>query len=48
MPGTDPEKPRLEYDDGQVSINDRCPVRRARLNPKIAPEWVNGKPLGFC
>ena len=36
----------LERD--QVSMNDRCPVRHSRLNPEIAPVYVNGRPLGFC
>ena len=33
---------------GKVSANDRCPVRRSRLNPVVAPVRVNGRPIGFC
>lgn len=41
--------PRLKYrHDGQVTLNDRCPVRRVRLNPKMTPAYVNGHPVGFC
>jgi hypothetical protein len=32
----------------QVSINDRCPVRRDPLNERVEPVYVNGRPLGFC
>ncbi len=38
----------LRFEDGAVSLNDRCPVRRARLNPKMPPVFVNGRPVGFC
>lgn len=48
VPGTDEKFPRLRYADGQISLNDRCPVRHAKLNPKMAPVYVNGKPIGFC
>jgi len=41
--------PRLRYFDGdQVSLNDRCAVRKVRLNPKMPPIYVNGQPVGFC
>jgi hypothetical protein len=41
--------PRLRYFDGdQLSLNDRCPVRKVRLNPKMPPAYVNGRPVGFC
>ena len=41
--------PYLRFFDGdQVSLNDRCPVRKVRLNPKMAPAYVNGQPVGFC
>ena len=41
--------PRLKYrDDGQVTLNDRCPVRLVRLNPKMPAAYVNGRPVGFC
>jgi hypothetical protein len=38
----------LRFEDGAVSLNDRCPVRRARLNRKMPPVFVNGRPVGFC
>ncbi len=41
--------PRIRFFDGKmVSINDRCPVRKLRLNPKMPPVYVNGHPVGFC
>lgn len=41
--------PRLRYfESGLVSINDRCAVRKVKLNPKMRPAWVNGRPVGFC
>jgi hypothetical protein len=41
--------PRLRFrDDGQVSLNDRCAVREVKLNPKMQPAYVNGRPVGFC
>ena len=41
--------PRLRFlESGLLSINDRCPVRKVRLNPKMPPAWVNGRPVGFC
>jgi hypothetical protein len=48
VPGADEKYPRLRYADGQISLNDRCPVRHAKLNPRMAPVYVNGKPIGFC
>lgn len=45
---TTAEYPHLRYEDGLVSLNDRCPVRRVRLNPKMPPVRVNGHPVGFC
>ena len=42
------EKPLIKFDDEQVSLNDRCPVRKAKLNLKMPPVYVNGKPIGFC
>jgi hypothetical protein len=38
----------LRFEDGAVSLNDCGPVRRARLNPKMPPVFVNGRPVGFC
>ncbi len=40
--------PPMQYSNGQVTINDRCPVRKVPLNRSLTPIFVNGKPLGFC
>lgn len=41
--------PKLRFFDGdQVSLNDRCPVRRVKLNPRMGAHYVNGRPVGFC
>ena len=40
--------PRLIFADGLVSLNDRCMVRRVKLNPKMPPIYVSGEPVGFC
>ena len=41
--------PRIRWDeDGRVSLNDRCAVRKVKLNPKMPPAYVNGEPIGFC
>jgi hypothetical protein len=41
--------PRIRYfEDSQVSLNDRCAVRKAKLNTKMPPIYVNGQPVGFC
>ena len=42
------EKPHIVFDDSQVSLNDQCPVRKAKLNLRMPPVYVNGKPIGFC
>ncbi len=44
----DPAHPRLRYPDSLTSVNDRCAVSQARLNPKARPVYVNGEPIGFC
>ncbi|HXV14164.1 MAG TPA: hypothetical protein VEC56_08150 [Candidatus Krumholzibacteria bacterium] len=36
------------YEAGLVSPNDRCAVRKVRLNVKMPPVYVNGRPIGFC
>ena len=46
--GTHPDRPRIMYRDSLTSINDICPVRKARLDPDRKPVYVNGKPVGFC
>jgi hypothetical protein len=40
--------PRLRFADGSLSLNDKCPVRKVKLNPRLAPLFVNGRPIGFC
>ena len=41
--------PRIRYFDGGLeSANDRCPVRKVKLNPQMTPAYVNGRPIGFC
>jgi hypothetical protein len=42
------EFPHLTYTNGASSLNDRCPVRKAKLNQRLAPLFVNGRPIGFC
>lgn len=42
------EKPHILFDDSQVSLNDKCPVRKVKLNLRMPPVYVNGKPIGFC
>lgn len=40
---------QLRYFDGdQITLNDRCPVRKVPLNPRMTPAYVNGHPVGFC
>lgn len=46
--GAVPDRPRIMYRDSLTSINDICPVRKARLDPDRKPVYVNGKPVGFC
>lgn len=46
---TDDSLSALRYfSDGLVTLNDRCPVRLVRLNRKMEPAYVNGRPVGFC
>ena len=41
--------PHLRYFEAdQISLNDRCAVRKVKLNPKMPPVYVNGQPIGFC
>ncbi len=41
--------PHMRYlADGLVTMNDRCPVRKVRLNPMMGASYVNGRPVGFC
>lgn len=36
------------FADGLETLNDRCPVRKVRLNPRMNAAYVNGRPVGFC
>jgi hypothetical protein len=40
--------PHLRFTNQTLSLNDRCPVRKAKLNQRLAPLFVNGRPIGFC
>ena len=40
--------PRLRFSDGLISLNDRCMVRKAKLNRRLPPIYVSGEPVGFC
>jgi len=41
--------PRVRYfETNLVSLNDRCAVRKVKLNTKMPPVYVNGRPVGFC
>jgi hypothetical protein len=46
--GDDTLHPRLRFVDSLVSQNDRCIVTGRKLNPRMAPMYVNGAPIGFC
>jgi YHS domain-containing protein len=48
VPTDPPEHPRLEWGDTLVSLNDRCPVRQAKLNATYRPVYINRKPVAFC
>jgi len=48
VPSDPPEHPRLEWGDTLVSLNDRCPVRQAKLNATYRPVYINRKPVAFC
>jgi len=37
----------LRFGD-RVTLNDRCPVRRTKLNTRLKPMLVNGRLVGFC
>ena len=40
--------PHLKFADGQITLNNRCPVRQVRLNIRLPGVYVNGHPVGFC
>ena len=46
--GHDEKFPRIRFLNGQVSVNDRCPIKLGKLNTKMVPVEVNGRPIGFC
>lgn len=48
VPGPVDSMPMLKFPDGMISLNDRCMVRHAKLNPKMPPVYVSGHPVGFC
>jgi YHS domain-containing protein len=48
VPQPDLGFPKVQYTDSTVSMNDRCPVRHAKLNTGYKPVYVNGRPIGFC
>lgn len=48
LPMPDKDHPRLKYADSLESLNDRCIVRKVKLNPRMRPVYVNGQPVGFC
>jgi len=46
--GDDPEFPRVVQPDSLVTLNDRCIVRKKKLETSIRPVYVNLHPIGFC
>lgn len=41
--------PQIRYfESGLVSENDRCAVRKVKMNVKMPPVYVNGRAIGFC
>ncbi len=48
VPTADPEYSRIRYSDSLTSLNDRCMVRKSKLNLKVRPVYVNQQPVGFC
>ena len=40
--------PKVEYPRDGVTLNDRCPVRKVKLNRRMPPMYVNNFPVGFC
>jgi hypothetical protein len=46
--GDSEEFPRILFADADVSANDRCPVKKNKLNRSMDPVFVNGEPVGFC
>ena len=48
VPGRDPAFPLVRYDDSLTSANDHCIISGLKLNPRMAPTYVNGVPIGYC
>lgn len=48
VPQADAEKPRVQFADSLVSVNDLCAVAKRKLSTSISPVYVNGKPVAFC
>lgn len=48
VPTVDPAFPRIKYADSLESLNDRCIIRKEKLNPNVRPVYVNWRPIGFC
>lgn len=40
--------PHLKLEGGEMTLNDRCPVRKSGLNRRLPVLFVNGRPIGFC
>jgi hypothetical protein len=40
--------PHLKLDDGRITLNNRCPVRKVGLNRRLPVLFVNSRPIGFC
>ncbi len=40
--------PHLKLAGGELTLNDRCPVRKSGLNRRLPVLFVNGRPIGFC
>jgi len=45
---TDNRFPYLLMEDGRITLNDRCPVRKVPLNRRLPALFVNNMPIGFC
>jgi YHS domain-containing protein len=50
LPQADPAYPRIQYsqEKSDISLNDRCMVKRNKLSIEVRPVWVNGRPAAFC
>ena len=48
VPSEHREFPRIKYADSLESVNDRCPVHKAKLSLTVGPVYVNWRPIGFC